>query len=575
MGKVSINGRVNVNTIRGITKWSQARYDELYKEHITDNPWVRPSDWIDVPTPTGQTIYLIYGCQSGLTNDAYLRVQGDYNVDWGDGTSSGYTSNETAIHSYNYDTCGGTDTTIGRQVLITITPNGGNITNFNLDDPNDSKFFQELKINAIHLINIEGYFNNSDSDLRNVEIYDNALVTIDRIFNRQFKLERFYLEKSNSTMTQGITNPFYMCYNLKYVEMPSDIFENSTSINGLFISCRSLKMTPYFDFSNCITLMSIYNGCENLLYVPRVDSSNATTLYGFYNDCFNLEAIPEMDTSECLVFRDFFTNCKKLSYIPWFNTSKGTNFNGCFEGLNIHTIPNIDISNATSLQNFLAYSTINIVPDLSFPTTTTDCYMIFIGSKIGEFPSGKTLYSSNCAYAFSYATRFLDGNAPDVENTGLSTIFSAMFYGTGIQKPPKLNLSGVTISNASSMFRNARVLQELPEGFQTNGLTNWTQLFDGSNMLREIPSLDASSGTTFTYTFRNCYSLKRCGIYGILITHDYTNCAMNAENLNRVFTNLGSGVSSQTITVTGNPGVSEPGYDPSIATAKGWTVVDS
>lgn len=49
----------------------------------------------------------------------------------------------------------------------------------------------------------------------------------------------------------------------------------------------------------------------------------------------------------------------------------------------------------------------------------------------------------------------------------------------------------------------------------------------------------------------------------------YAGCALSAAALNEIYTNLGT-VTGQTITVTGNYGIS--GDDPTIATAKGWTV---
>jgi hypothetical protein len=45
---------------------------------------------------------------------------------------------------------------------------------------------------------------------------------------------------------------------------------------------------------------------------------------------------------------------------------------------------------------------------------------------------------------------------------------------------------------------------------------------------------------------------------------------LSATQLNAIYTNLASGVVSQTITVTGNWGAATD--TPSIATAKGWTV---
>jgi hypothetical protein len=57
----------------------------------------------------------------------------------------------------------------------------------------------------------------------------------------------------------------------------------------------------------------------------------------------------------------------------------------------------------------------------------------------------------------------------------------------------------------------------------------------------------------------------------IPVSFSVANNLLNAEALNALFTSLPS-VTGQTVTVSGNYGVNEVGYDPSIATAKGWTV---
>lgn len=46
---------------------------------------------------------------------------------------------------------------------------------------------------------------------------------------------------------------------------------------------------------------------------------------------------------------------------------------------------------------------------------------------------------------------------------------------------------------------------------------------------------------------------------------------LNSDQLNNVFTNLGTAAGVQTITITGNPGAAT--CNTAIATAKGWTVV--
>jgi hypothetical protein len=56
---------------------------------------------------------------------------------------------------------------------------------------------------------------------------------------------------------------------------------------------------------------------------------------------------------------------------------------------------------------------------------------------------------------------------------------------------------------------------------------------------------------------------------GIKFTFSVANCKLSAAALNEIYTNLAT-VTSQTITVSGNHGTNAD--DPTIATAKGWTV---
>jgi len=69
--------------------------------------------------------------------------------------------------------------------------------------------------------------------------------------------------------------------------------------------------------------------------------------------------------------------------------------------------------------------------------------------------------------------------------------------------------------------------------------------------------------------FTACPSLSRIEAKNFNFSFDISSCKLSSAALNEIYTNLPT-VSGQTITVTGNYGVT--GDDPTIATAKGWTV---
>ena len=78
-----------------------------------------------------------------------------------------------------------------------------------------------------------------------------------------------------------------------------------------------------------------------------------------------------------------------------------------------------------------------------------------------------------------------------------------------------------------------------------------------------------SSGTNFVNFALNCNGLKRCQATGISRSTTFANCTLGPDELNEIYTNLAT-VTAQTITVSGNYGTASD--NPSIATAKGWTV---
>jgi hypothetical protein len=69
--------------------------------------------------------------------------------------------------------------------------------------------------------------------------------------------------------------------------------------------------------------------------------------------------------------------------------------------------------------------------------------------------------------------------------------------------------------------------------------------------------------------FTTCSSLARIQAKDFQWTFSVANCKLSATALNEIYTNLPT-VTAQTITITGNYGTATD--DPTIATAKGWTV---
>jgi hypothetical protein len=94
--------------------------------------------------------------------------------------------------------------------------------------------------------------------------------------------------------------------------------------------------------------------------------------------------------------------------------------------------------------------------------------------------------------------------------------------------------------------------------------------------LREIEFISPNGAarlTTTTGMFTNCVKLRRLRLPGISVTFTIANCDLERAELVQLFNDLATVGTTQTITITGNPGVATlTAGEIAIATGKGWVV---
>jgi hypothetical protein len=140
---------------------------------------------------------------------------------------------------------------------------------------------------------------------------------------------------------------------------------------------------------------------------------------------------------------------------------------------------------------------------------------------------------------------------------------------------PALPVSIAALTSANLMYAttNARRIPPFPSS--TAGITNINGLVQGMPNLQELPVINmagaSSAGNGSLTGGQSAPSLKRMRISGMRFSFSVANFQLSAAALNEIFTGLPT-VVGQTITVTGNYGTSQGGYNPLIATMKGWTV---
>jgi surface protein len=267
---------------------------------------------------------------------------------------------------------------------------------------------------------------------------------------------------------------------------------------------------------NTTSMLHLFSLCSSLQSVPLFDTSNVTNMQGVFT-ATAIQSVPLFDTSSVTNMTNMFQNCYRLRSLPLFDTSSVTNMSYMLQGTSIDTLPLFDTSSVTNMS-----------------------YMLQTCVELLTVPLFDTSSVTNMSSMFAYCRK--------------------------LQSVPLLNTSEVW--NASYMFQGCTSLKEIP-AFNTSAVTQFHIMFNDCPSLQTIPALNMSSGTNFVNFALSCNGLKRCQATGISRSVTFANCTLGPDELNEIYTNLAT-VTGQTITVTGNYGTA--GDDPTIATAKGWTV---
>ena len=261
------------------------------------------------------------------------------------------------------------------------------------------------------------------------------------------------------------------------------------------------------------------------------------------------------------------------------------------------------------LDMIINFATFNQVSPLNYNSLVTPGYVerIYI----------KTFTNTSLTYLYAWARSLQVINA---FNTSHCTNTVYMFYGClELQYIPNFNFSNVTdavqmfmatpaltkidtndfkkVQNASGMFRDSYIRNA--SNLQFRDMTNMYLMFYPAGICEYYPDFSLCTGIVgnvdysiyptntdtipqivlggVTTASNFLYGLparriRKSLITGYKFTHTYANQLLSTAEINNIFTNLGTVTSGQSITITGNPGAG--GATQSIATAKGWTVIN-
>jgi surface protein len=306
--------------------------------------WARPTDWLPMPTVTSaqQTFVGLHAVIENGDNYVAFRFTtstGQYQVNWGDGTTTLHNSNTNAEHQYNFATYDPTNSTLTsrgyKQAMITVTPVSGNLLTCDFQR-------RYVTVPAQNQPYSTGF-------LDCILSMPSASSGLSIVFGGT-TVRHAYVERVNVLTIGGATsmaNMFLSCNSLQSVPLFNTV--NVTNMGSMFELCNSLQSVPLFNTVNVTNMAFMFSTCQSLQSVPLFNTANVTSMISMFNGCPSLQSVPLFNTANVTSMASMFQNCRSLQSVPLFNTanvtSMATMFNGC---QSLNSIPALSTAAITS-----------------------------------------------------------------------------------------------------------------------------------------------------------------------------------------------------------------------------------
>ena len=329
----------------------------------------RPSDWLPMPTPADNEMYLLFHIPNGFSSLLAFTVTctGNYTVALGTMSGGSFVASssvdiasgskyEAELFANDY----GDLTSDGmKQVMVKVS--GTNI--YTLTPSTHSKKTSPSDFAGWNIVEIACRLPRGTSVACGRNTKNSAL-----------KKLRYFAWYGKNAVTD-MSSMFNYCYSLTAI--PQMDTSAVTTMSGTFGSCRSLTAIPQMDTSAVTDMNYMFNYCYSLTAIPQMDTSAVTTMRSMFGVCHSLTAIPQMNTSAVKDMRSMFSNCYSLTAIPQMDTSavKGMDymFSECYS---LTAIPQMDTS-AVILMNsmFNSCSSLTAIPQMNTSAVTDMNYM--------------------------------------------------------------------------------------------------------------------------------------------------------------------------------------------------------
>jgi len=415
----------------------------------TEPLWVRPSDWIAMPTlsPTEEKMVALFAVRPGATT-ACFEITDGVAVDWGDGSPvEEVVGGGKFLHVYDYSNTSLTSCSRGyKQALITVTPLtlahigaisiGYDYTNTSfIDNSAPDSGFLDISIAGPNLYNLRisrGLENTYIMDspdgrsnhdlLERVRIISSSLNQADYLFCLCRNLRS--VEVSNSPGIVSWYRTFYGCSSL--VEAIGFDLSGTTTVGEMFSGCYSLKAIQSIDTSSVVNFTGMLRGCSSLIQAPSLNTGISNTLSGLFDGCRSLVSISSISLPFATSINSLFNNCYNLRESPPISMPEihdvSSMYSGCRSLATIGTM-SLPVSATMADAMFEGCKNLRSVANLSFAVSPSTPY--FNGStNITEVTTGSmfkdcvSLEKTGLTAHTGYLQNLMYANCPALRETG-------------------------------------------------------------------------------------------------------------------------------------------------------------
>lgn len=279
----------------------------------------RPTDWLDMPDIQAgdQKIAVLVAIYEGAWNAFAFNIAGNYNIDWGDGSSEDINSGVTIEHEYDFSNVNLEDTlsTLGyKQALIIITPQSGQtLTTFKTPQPTGGSINRENNFLHIRMagsgISILGnYYHGSGN-------YDGLMSST---------LKEFEFIGANSVSNFR----YFLAYTRGLAKLSMDM-SNATDIRDMCDPSGDIRYLPALNFGSAGSMSESFYKAIQLEIVDDIIINSVTDMYRAFRECRNLRRVGVINVNSVTNFAEVFLGCEALNWCDMYNIGANISFSGC------------------------------------------------------------------------------------------------------------------------------------------------------------------------------------------------------------------------------------------------------